>query len=53
LNQHWPRIFDETSTLRILEGKFIFSGHGKALKKVGRLKLRWNLEKYLVGVVGR
>jgi hypothetical protein len=53
LNQHCLRIFDGTSILRILDGKLIYSGHEKALKEVGRVKLRWNLEKYLVRVVGR
>ena len=31
----------------------IYSGHGTALREVGRVKLRWNLEKNLVAVVGR
>ena len=52
MNQHWPRIFDETSKLRILDGKLIYSGHGKALKEGGRVKLRWIIVKYLVRVVG-
>ena len=31
-----------------MEGKLIYSGHGKALKEAGRVKLRLNLEMKVV-----
>ena len=31
-----------------MDGKLIYSCHGKALKELGRVKLRWNLQMKVV-----